>query len=388
MDLGINGLYYITHVSNLASIMKLGILSHSQIEKSKIAAARIYDNEIVNARRDRLTPDGRSLWDFANLYFNPRNPMLYRVLREKPVKQSEIIVIAFSPVVLNNKDVYITTGNARSWQSEILSRDDGLKRMKEIQKNFQLEWWSNEDGSKIKIMAECLVPDRIPSELIQGIYVLNHKVSEYIKATFPDVKVDVIPEPHMFFQPIWRTALSNNLSLVDGDMFFSQMQTLTISVNCVGVMGKGLASRAKYQFPGMYVKYQDLCKEKKLVMGKPYVLKKEYSLDEELADSPDSLRNVEETQFLLFPTKNHWKQRSDIVGIEEGLKVLVKNYKRVGIESLAMPALGCGLGQLSWSDVGPMMCKYLSKLNIPVAIYLPREGKLPEEQLTRKFLIG
>src|SRR5690606_15007770 len=149
-----------------------------------------------------------------------------------------------------------------------------------------------------------------------------------------------------------------NLSLVDGDMFFSQMQTLTISVNCVGVMGKGLASRAKYQFPGMYVKYQDLCKEKKLALGKPYVLKKEYSLDEELAESPESLRSVEETQFLLFPTKNHWRQRSDIGGIEDGLKELVKNYKRVGIESLATPALGCGLGQLKWSDVGPLMGKY------------------------------
>ncbi|NUQ85600.1 MAG: DUF4433 domain-containing protein, partial [Anaerolineales bacterium] len=330
MDLGINGLYYITHISNLASIMQSGVLSHAQIENSGVGATRIYDNQIVAARKERTTPDGKSLWEFANLYFNPRNPMLYRVLREKPVKQTEIIVICFSPVIMNNKDIYITTGNARSWQSEILSRDAGLKRMKEIQKNFQLEWWSNEDGSKIKIMAECLVPDRIPPELIQGIYVLNHKVAEYIKINYPDIKVDIIPEPHMFFQPVWRTALSSNLSLVDGDMFFSQMQTLTISVNCVGVMGKGLASRAKYQFPGMYVKYQDLCKEKKLSLGKPYVLKKEYSLDEELADSPENLRSVEETQFLLFPTKNHWRQKSDIVGIEDGLKELVKNYKRVG----------------------------------------------------------
>ena len=366
--------------------MRRGILSHANIEKEGIGYTPIYDKQIVEARKDILTPDRTPLWSYANLYFNPRNPMLYRVTREKSVK--ELVVIAINPVILNQNDIYITTGNARAWQSEILTRDQGLQRMKEIRKNFEIEWWTDEDGSKTKIMAECLVPDKVPSDFIQCIYVSSYRVAESIKTKFPDIKVDFIPEPHMFFQPTWRKLLTNNLFLVDGDMFFSRMQTLTISVNCVGVMGKGLASRAKYQFPGVYVKYQDLCKNKKLTMGKPYVLKKEYSLDQELADLPESMNKIEETQFLLFPTKNHWRQHADFEEIENGLKELEKNYQRVGITSLAMPALGCGLGKLSWSDVGSLMCRYLTNLDIPTAIYLPRETRIPDTQLATEFLLG
>lgn len=62
------------------------------------------------------------------------------------------------------------------------------------------------------------------------------------------------------------------------------MQTLAVSVNTVGVMGKGLASRVKYQFPDVYVRYQDVCKTRELELGKPYLYKRESSLDSLLAD--------------------------------------------------------------------------------------------------------
>lgn len=172
-------------------------------------------------------------------------------------------------------------------------------------------------------------------------------------------------------------------------MFFSQMHTLTISVNTVGVMGKGLASRAKYQFPDVYVYYQDLCRQKTLQMGRPYLYKREGYLDNELADEPNSLLNANSNKwFLLFPTKNHWKQGSDIKGIEQGLEWLQNNYQRHGVRSLAVPALGCGLGGLKWEDVGPLMCRYLAALEISVGIYLPREQQIPGEQLRKEFLLS
>jgi O-acetyl-ADP-ribose deacetylase (regulator of RNase III) len=182
--------------------------------------------------------------------------------------------------------------------------------------------------------------------------------------------------------------LTRNLSLVDGDMFFSKLQTLTISVNCVGIMGKGLALRAKYQFPDVYVAYQDLCRARKLKMGTPCLIRREVSLDYELADEPSTLSNSNlEKWFLLFPTKNHWREKSDITGIEQGLQWIRDNYQSQGMKSLAVPALGCGLGQLEWRDVGPLLCKYLSALDIQVAIYLPREQKIPEELLSKDFLL-
>jgi O-acetyl-ADP-ribose deacetylase (regulator of RNase III) len=94
-----------------------------------------------------------------------------------------------------------------------------------------------------------------------------------------------------------------------------------------------------------------------------------------------------ETWFLLFPTKRNWREDADISGIETGLQWIVANYKNEGIKSLALPALGCGLGNLEWKQVGPLMCKYLSLLDIPVFIYLPTEKKIPEEFLNPRFLL-
>ncbi|NVM56679.1 MAG: DUF4433 domain-containing protein [Desulfobacterales bacterium] len=383
--LGFKGFYYITHIDNLPSILRHGILSHKLVEERNISYTPIYDIEIVTDRKDILAPDGRSLWSFANLYLQPRNPMLYRVIHEK--SYNDIVVVQVKPDLLNRPDIFITTGNARASLSDILPQKEALKRLRRIMKDVDVVWWKPEDGSKRKIMAECLVPDLVPPDFIQAVYVATHEVAERARRLLLFDK-PVIPEPNMFFQPLWRGLLTPRLFLIRGDMFFSQMQTLTISVNCVGVMGKGLASRAKYQFPEVYVQYQDLCRRRTLKMGNPYLLRLEFLLSQQLADEPLSLNNVEEKWFLLFPTKNHWRERADINGIEQGLQWLQQNYKRLGIKSLATPALGCGLGRLSWRDVGPMLCKYLSTLDITVTIYLPREKETPAEQLTREFLLG
>jgi O-acetyl-ADP-ribose deacetylase (regulator of RNase III) len=199
---------------------------------------------------------------------------------------------------------------------------------------------------------------------------------------------NIIPEANMFFQPIYKKGLTDKLYLVKGDMFFSKLQTQTISVNCMGVMGKGLASRARYQFPRVYVHYEDLCKQKKMRLGRPFLFKQELSLDRQLADEPNTLENgVTETWFLLFPTKDHWKNKADIKGIEKGMQWVCDNYRTEGIKSLAVPALGCGLGWLDWSAVGPLLCKYLSTLDIQTWIYLPAERELPEDQLKEEFLL-
>ncbi len=142
-------------------------------------------------------------------------------------------------------------------------------------------------------------------------------------------------------------------------------------------MGKGLAFSFKCQFPEGYVLYQDLCRQKKLRMGVPYLLE----------DVPSAVTENGHRWFLLFPTKNHWRENSPLAGIEKGLQWLVENYQSQGIKSLALPALGCGLGGLSWSVVGPLMCQYLKQMDIKSEIYLPLEKNIPEEQLQPDFLL-
>ncbi len=380
--------FYITHVDNLPSILQKGILSHGKIESENVPYTPIYDKQIVNRRKERPVNDSSNLWDYANVFFRADNAMLYRVLREKSVR--DIIIIGINKTISKQKGVFFSIGNAASLQSVLIQNTDPEldKFFKEINASIQKEWWTDVDGSKRKMMAECLCPGFIPTDFISAIYVASPDMVKDIQKTVGN-RIPVIPEPLMFFRPSRQIRLSSNLSLAKGDMFFSEMQTLTISVNCVGVMGKGLASRAKDQFPDVYVGYQALCHNKTLQPGKPALIKREIARDKELADSPETMTDLNrETWFLLFPTKDHWKNPADIKAIETGLKWICENYQQQGIKSLAVPALGCGLGWLSWSQVGPLMCKYLSKLTINTCIYLPTEEDTSDELLTKEFLLG
>jgi O-acetyl-ADP-ribose deacetylase (regulator of RNase III) len=382
---GIRELFYITHIDNLDSILKHGILSHEEIESRKLHYTPIYDAEIVSTRKKRKVPDGRSLWAFANLYFQPRNPMMYRVIAEK--SPDNLVVVGVRKSIVGLSDGYITDGNAASQETNFYPMSEFKKLQGRIVKETNKEFWNPVDGSKRKIMAECLVSKYIPPTFIDEIYVANSRVASGLRSKFTRADVHVVRESGTFFQPDRTTMVTPRLSVMDGDMFFSRMQTLTVSVNCVGIMGKGLASRAKYQFPDVYVNYQDACRSKKLALGKPYIYKREGSLDYELADEPQSMANGNsETWFILFPTKDHWRDMSDISSIETGLRWIRNNYKEIGIKSLAVPALGCGLGGLLWKDVGSVMCKYLD-IDIPVQIYLPAEKQIPHEQISREFLL-
>ncbi len=383
----IKSLYYITHVENLPSILENGIFSHGLIEKRNIPFKPIYDTGIVSNRKDKATPAGLSLWDYANVYFQPRNPMLYRVVHE--VGAQRLAIIGINPDILKSAGAFITDGNAANTPTEFFNFDIGIKNIESNWKVINSEWWNSTDGSKRKIMAECLVPNFIPPTKIHSIYVASHPIAEQVKSLVFPKALPIIPEPTMFFLPAKRYRIANNLYLSEGDMFFSNMHTLTVSVNTVGIMGKGLASRAKYQFPDVYVTYQDACRNKSLKMGKPFLYKREASLDEDLLEepAPPSMRNSMKW-FLLFATKNHWKDNSDFDGIEEGMRWLAKNYKSEGIQSIALPALGCGLGRLKWEDVGPMMCRNLVNLDIPVAVYLPREHEISDDFLSAGYLLS
>lgn len=382
----VTNLYYITHIENLPSILRHGILSHAEVERRSLNRVAIYDASIVNRRRERRAPDGRTLWEFANVYFQPRNPMLYRVLHERPFTEMAILGVRRS--VLDAPGVLLADGNAANDETRLLEGPVGSLAIQEIWGSIRSEWWNSVDGSKRRIMAECLVPDRIAPESLDSVYVTDHATAERVRLLIGDA-VPIVPEPHMFFRPTQRHRIAPHLSLVEGDMFFSAMQTLTVSVNTVGVMGRGLASRAKHQFPDVYVFYQEACRAKSLAMGRPVLYKRESFVDVELADDPVSLHQPNARKwFLLFPTKSHWRNASDIDAIGAGLRWLTTQYRALGIQSLALPALGCGLGQLDWKDIGPLMCQELARMDITVVIYLPREREIPLEHLSPRYLTG
>jgi len=157
------------------------------------------------------------------------------------------------------------------------------------------------------------------------------------------------------------------IKVLTGNLLESKAQTLVNTVNCVGVMGKGIALQFKEQFPEMFKDYVAACDRKELRPGKPYLYKR-----------------LIPPWILNFPTKDHWRSVSYIEDIIKGLKHLLRHYKEWGIKSLAVPPLGCGHGQLDWKVVGPTLYRYLSQLDIPVELYAPHGT--PHAELQEEFL--
>lgn len=152
-----------------------------------------------------------------------------------------------------------------------------------------------------------------------------------------------------------------------GDLFASESQTLVNTVNCVGVMGKGVALEFKKRFPRMARDYAARCAREEVRLGEPYLYTDETG-----------------ARVLNFPTKDHWRSPSRLADIERGLDYLAAHAAEWSITSLALPPLGCGNGGLAWSEVGPLIYAKLHELPVEVEIYAPYGT--PKSELTAAFL--
>ncbi len=138
-----------------------------------------------------------------------------------------------------------------------------------------------------------------------------------------------------------------------GNLFDSRMETLVNTVNCVGVMSKGIALQFKLRYPEMFHDYKAKCAAGSLLPGEPYLY-----------------RDTTGKSILNFPTRRHWRDDSRIVDIESGLDCFVQHYREWGIVSIAFPPLGSD-GGLPWAQVENLMTEKLSVITIPIEIYMP-----------------
>ncbi len=391
----IKSLYYITHIDNLPSIFRQGILSAQRIETEQVEFIPIFKgktdakNNVVKRRKVKPNNVEESLLNYVSLFFQPRNPMMYRAIFE--TGEDKLAILEIANTVLSGSGFIIADGNSIDTLTRFYPGTHGLKKLQRHWKVIQNDWWKKCDGSKRRIMAECLIPDCVKPEYIRSVIVAKDETKNWISGIVDNQKRSVVCQPNMFFQPKRQIAIGKNILLIDGgDIFFSEHQTLTVTVNLQGVMGKGLALRAREQFPDVYVEYEKACRSKKIRVERPYIYKREESVADELTDIKPHRVNIKDPMkwFLLFATKRHWRTNSRIEDIENGLKWLRENSKKEGIQSLAMAALGCALGGLNWTEVAPLMCKYLDEIGIPVEIYLPREYPIEPQYLTESYLLG
>ncbi|PKP18134.1 MAG: hypothetical protein CVU05_14185, partial [Bacteroidetes bacterium HGW-Bacteroidetes-21] len=135
------------------------------------------------------------------------------------------------------------------------------------------------------------------------------------------------------------------LKFVTGDFFDYKADLRINTVNCVGVMGAGVALLFKNKYPDMFKEYQKACQNNEVQPGKPHVWQ-----DNDM---------FSKTTIINFPTKVHWKNPSEYEYIEKGLKWLKVYLSDKENSTLTLPALGCGHGGLDWERVKSMIKNYL-----------------------------
>ncbi len=170
-----------------------------------------------------------------------------------------------------------------------------------------------------------------------------------------------------------------------GDIFRADAEALVNTVNCVGIMGRGVALQFKNAFPENFKAYEGACKRDELQPGRMFVFETGW-----LAN-PKYIIN--------FPTKRHWRGKSRMEDIESGLKDLVSVIRDRRITSVAIPPLGSGLGGLEWSQVRPRIEAAMHGLDtVRVIVFesrattdpqpVKRTGKVPNMTEGRAALVG
>jgi len=159
--------------------------------------------------------------------------------------------------------------------------------------------------------------------------------------------------------------------IVTGNIFTSKCQTIVNTVNCIGVMGAGLALECRLRYPEMYQKYVDLCANEQLQIGKLW------------------LYRADERWVLNFPTKNHWKYPTKKEYLHTGLQKFVDTYESCRIDSIAFPLLGADKGGIDPMDSLEIMESYLHRLGIYIEIYrYDQQAKDNLYDSVRDWLLG
>ncbi len=154
-----------------------------------------------------------------------------------------------------------------------------------------------------------------------------------------------------------------------GDILAEDAEALVNTVNCVGIMGRGVALQFKQAFPENFKAYERACKLGQVEPGRMFVF---------------STEQLTHPRYIInFPTKRHWRGLSRIEDIDAGLDALAAEVRRRGIRSIAIPPLGAGLGGLKWAEVRSRIERtFLALPDIRVVVFEPRAVDEPQPMPT------
>ena len=158
------------------------------------------------------------------------------------------------------------------------------------------------------------------------------------------------------------------IEYVQGDILQADAEALVNTVNCVGVMGRGIALQFKNAYPANFAEYKHACDRGDVVPGRMLIYR------------TGALTNPK--YIINFPTKRHWKGKSRLEDIESGLDALAGDIKALGITSIAIPPLGSGLGGLPWEQVRQLIQQKIGTLeHVTVLVYEPGDVQVKTKSL-------
>lgn len=151
-----------------------------------------------------------------------------------------------------------------------------------------------------------------------------------------------------------------------GNILEENAEALVNTVNCVGVMGKGIALQFKQAFPENFRQYERACRTGEVQPGRMFTV---------------TTGNLLYPRYIInFPTKRHWRGKSKIEDIKSGLKALIAEVQQLGVSSIAIPPLGCGNGGLDWAEVKPLIESAFAQLpDVQVIIFEPSGAPVAEK---------
>lgn len=169
------------------------------------------------------------------------------------------------------------------------------------------------------------------------------------------------------------------INFIKGDILKKDAEAIVNTVNCVGVMGRGIALQFRKAFPNNFKAYEAACKRDEVKPGQMLI--------------HDTGSFCNPRYIVNFPTKRHWKGSSKIEDIRSGLVALVDDVKKYNIKSIAIPPLGCGLGGLNWADVRIEILKAFQDVS-DIEVYVfepagaPEAGSMVKDSQIPKMTVG
>lgn len=383
-------LYHFTHVDNLEPLLaERALLSDTAVRSRGLLRVEAGHREIKERRR-RLQvgagPSG-SPSDYVPFYFCTRSPMLLSISGGRVPFYSGgqdplvYLVTSVGRLVELGLSYAYSDGNCAS--STTTYHDDLAALEQHVDLPLMAAtWWhdTNEDTDRQRRrMAEFLVHERVPWNAILGLVVRTAETAGLVgpRTTRRRWRVELRRCQtrlvlHSRVRRCRTEGVIEEVSMIEkgcGNLLDTDVEALVNTVNTVGVMGKGIALQFKRAFPDNYRAYAAACTSRAVRLGSMFVF------DREVLGSPRWIIN--------FPTKAHWRSRSRLQDIDDGLRDLVRTVRELGIESVALPALGCGNGGLDWSAVEPRVTAAFETLpHVRCVVFPPSDAPAPADMRT------